>query len=582
MDPIKSKSTASIQFSGTASSAESSPNAAATGTTKSVKRKDDRFGQLPKRVSKGSEHSPVRGDLAAQRSTATAKLATGVAAQKIYPLTTTLKSPDELEALLAKFAEDQKAGKPAVLVVGASVNGSMTAAKAARLGANVLVMEKRDGFSRDNIFALKEETLYTMASVSPDGTLLKQMHDANMLNFRQSRIEAGKEDLQQKPTPDHRFADWLLPGTPGEGLPPMIPVRKSKPADTPAFVDKPLSGNHQPNTLERLPHLDLAEHDVINAMRPEEWRYTDLTKLSNSSLGISQTRYFETGLNRYLAAQEGVDIAQGEVDVENRGDHFGPTLKMGGKSIVPDFEFDLVHLAEGSRGKNALAHAERLTTDFGETWFQRNFNVEPDLKPGSSLVPNRGDPENPAVIPIRFNRTEDTVVNVAHLAARTDQTEDVWRRNHDLTQAVLRASGSQASADDPTIVSYDSGPIAVAWGRAVEPAKMNLALGGDAAANKSPSAGAGASLAASAYPEMTQRLMEHPGFKDPTRRNEANAAYNEQARQVSNVWEDKSIRLMRALGALPDGALSDIRANSGRNESLLQELNIKLPDAEEG
>jgi len=196
-------------------------------------------------------------------------------------------------------------------------------------------------------------------------------------------------------------------------------------------------------------------------------------------------------------------------------------------------------------------------------------------------VPNRLDPENPAVVPIRFNRTEDTVVNVAHLAARTDKTEDVWRRNHELTNAVLKAAGSKASADDPAIVSYDSGPIAVSWGRAREPAKMNLTMGGDAVANKSPSAGAGASLAASAYPEMTQRLMEHPGFKDQTRRNEANAAYNEQARQVSNVWEDKSIRIMRSLGKLPDDALKDIRAKSGRNESLRQELKGKLPGAKE-
>jgi len=311
----------------------------------------------------------VRGDPATQQpaATVTVKRLTGVKAQEVYPLVTTLKTPEQLENLLKKFAADRESGKPAVLVVGASVNGSMTAAKASRLGANVLVMEKRDGFSRNNIFALKEETLYTMASVSPDGELLKHMRDANMLNFRESRIEAGHDDLQQKPTPDHRFADWLLPGTPGEGLPPMIPVRKSMAAGTPAFLDKPLSKEGQPGMPERLPHLDLAENDVINLMRPEEWRYTDLAKLSDSSLAISQTRYFETGLNRHLAAQEGVEIAQGEVDVQKRGEHFVPTLRMGGKDIVPYFQFDLIHLAEGSNGKNVLAHADRLTTDFGET-----------------------------------------------------------------------------------------------------------------------------------------------------------------------------------------------------------------------
>ncbi len=509
------------------------------------------------------------GGASAVRTALPAQLKASAAAAKgeVFRLITTIDTPEQLEQVLARFAEAQKAGKPAVLISGASVNGSMTAAKANSLGANVLVMEKRDGFSRNNIYGLKDEAVYTMAAVSPDGELLKSLHDAGHINFRKSRIEAGENGLKQLPAAEHRFADWVLPGEPGKGLPSMIPVLKAAPPALPRHLDLALpQGERGPRPQAE--HLDLAEDTVIGATPAADWRYNDLGQLGNSSLVITQTRHLETGLNQFLARQDGVEIAKGTVDVKLGGDHYTPHLTMRDCTVVPGFRFDLVHVAEGTRGKNTLAHAERLGTDFGETWFQRNLHVEPDLNPGSSLVRNPQDPQNPGVIPIRFNRKGDTVINVAHLASRADKTAQVWKRNAPLTQEVLKAAGSQLRADDPALCSYDSGPIHVAWGRARAPAKKNLALGGDAAANKSPSAGAGASLAASAYPEMTQRLMEHPGFADPMQRDAANAAYNRQARQVSDVWEDKSIRLMRGLGRLPDEALADIRAKSGREATL--------------
>ncbi|HET7864622.1 MAG TPA: hypothetical protein VFL86_09480 [Burkholderiaceae bacterium] len=468
------------------------------------------------------------------------------------------------------MASEQRQGKPAVLVSGAGVNGSMTAAKLSNLGANVLVAEKRAGFSRQNILGLKEEALYTMANISPEGKLLGDMVDAHQINFRKSRIAEVSGVPMQAAAPDYRFGDWLLPATNGDSLPPMIPVRTTAPPQGPPAVDLPLRTPATTGSREPLEHLDLAwpNHEVVRAVAPGDWRYENLAALSESTLAVAQTRDLEAGLNAFCAGKAGIDIVQAEVDIKDAGEHYQAEFMLGTQRIASPLNFDLIHIAEGSRGKNARAFGERLQVDTGETWHQRHFTAEPGLNAGSSLLRSRGNPEKMPLIPIRFNRSSDTVISIAHCTSRSEDAASVWTRTAPRTQAVLKAAGSQARADDPSIVEYDSGRIDVVWSRHTAPADRNIAAGGDAAATGSPSAGAGASLAASAYPEMTQRLFEHPGFRDPARRAEANAAYNSQAALVADIWHDRSAKLMKSLGMLSPDSLRRIRALSGTTRPL--------------
>lgn len=567
-----------------------------------------------------------------------------------HGLVTTVKSEQELNEALARFKAESlgEQGRPTVFISGASINGSMTAAMAREMGANVLMVESREEFSRQNVVALKEEALYTMAMLSGGG-LPGKLQDSHRLSFRQSRIDPGSGGtLIEKPTPDKRFADWLSPeasaqsrtGRRRDGA--WIPERTGKRDTMPAIIDPPdtrqaplwptLENKQDGTAKTTIAGLDLAwpAYEPVKPVPHAEWRYDDLSRISDSSLAISPIKDLEAGLNRFLVGtnpsvqpqQEGVqgepheparverpperrgrvDIMRGAVEIvlqeSDDGGFYVPRITLpDGKVVLPDFKFDLIHLAEGAQSKNAARigkmtakpraslepraptqedlltvpvtdSSQVLSHSFGETWFQRNYQIDGKQKAGSSVVPPQSKGA-PLVVPIRANQKQGemdkTLVNIAYLA-----NESPWEDQAARTRQVLEASGltPEHGTVDPL---WESNPIGVTWRRHQLPADRNLTIGGDAASSKSPIAGAGASLAASAYPEMIRRLMTSPTFKGTAEdRAKLNEKYIEQARQVSDVWQDKSVRLMIQHGKLsgtpPDDQASTVSSSKPADE----------------
>lgn len=497
-----------------------------------------------------------------------------------HALKATANTQEEVQAVFDRFRDE---GKPVAVVSGGSLSGYAVALQLKQKGFNVLVAEARSTYTRQNIVALKEEAIYTLAKLSPDGKLLGDLLQAHQLSPRQTRIVEEGDQLVQRQTPEHRLLDWLMPGDPGKALPPHIPVRPDKPRQPSPGLDvelpnQPARGTEAnefgPHEREPLEHLDLAwpQHEVLDSVKPEAWHYGNLDQVSNTTLAIGQIRDLEVGLNRYCADTAGIQIVNARVSLSGEGDGDIKTTQLrlsGGEVVVPHAPPTLICLAEG-KGPNTMDFSEQKTITTSEAWFQRNFRVEADIKSGSSLVVDPKRPDKLPVVPIRINREHDSVINLAHYANRdeNESAEQVWARTATRTQDVLRAAGSHADADDESIREFQSNRIDVDWRRSSVMAKGNVVLVGDAAGTGSPIAGAGGSLAMSAYPEIIDRLVSHPEFHTAEGREKANAAYNEDAAKPVDVWQRKSAELMRALKLFPAEKIREINASSGTIASL--------------
>lgn len=483
-----------------------------------------------------------------------------------YALKTTASTSAEVNTVLQRFATE---GKPVAVVSGGSLSGYTVALQLKNHGFNVLVAEARDTYTRHNILALKEEAIYTLAKLAPDGKLINELLESSRLSLRKSRIDEKNGQLVQLPTPTYRFADWLLPASKRKGLPPRIPVRTHTTQQTSASLNVEQTGTASAHKQKPLEHLNLEwpQNDVVDSVKQEDWHYDDLNRVSDVTLAIGQIRDLEAGLNRYWVNSAGIEVIHAKVDLQETGEGYTTDLKLNDGSVTPDFPLDLVCLAEG-KGSNIARFSEQKIIETNEAWYQRSFRVERGLKSGSSLIANPKYPEKPPLVPIRIQRENDSAINIAYYANRQETAEQIWTRMSDRTQAVLQAAGSNARADNPDIIEYQSKRIDVDWRRSSVMARANVVLVGDAAGTSSPIAGAGGSLAMSAYPEIVERLAKHPGFRDPQRREEANAMYNEQAAQSLDVWLHKSADVMRKLKLFSSEKLREINASSGRVASL--------------
>ncbi|OJH33571.1 hypothetical protein [Cystobacter ferrugineus] len=486
--------------------------------------------------------------------------------QNPHDLQATVKTADDMQAVLDRFEAERAQGKPVAVISGGSLSGYAVALKLKNLGFNVINAEARNTYTRQNVVGLKEEAVHSLAHLSPDGSLLDSLAESNRISMRKSRIVEKDGTLQQAPSPSHRFADWLMPKQNGNPLPPRIPVREAAPPKQPSFIDANPAAAKKHEPMEHL-NLEWPNKEVVTAMDPKDWNYPNMERISEDTVAIGQIRDLEVGLNQH-AVKQGIEVAHARVALKDMGSQYSPTFQFGDERVSPKFPVDLVVVAEGKGKNTSVISPQQNVIETGESWYQRNFVVEPGLNSGTSLVGSRTDPDKRPLVPIRINRKDDSLINVAHYARRDETADEVWAKNADRTQATLRAAGSAADANDPSIVEYRSGRIDVNYRRSETTARGNAVLVGDAAGTGSPLAGAGGSLALSIYPEAVERLVKHPGFNDPNTREQANAAYREDADKAVDVWQRKSVDIQRALNLVPTETAQQVNASSGKVKSL--------------
>lgn len=512
----------------------------------------------------------------AQRSTAPAATAPTAPAHNPYALQSTVTTAADMEAVFDRFQAEREQGKPVALVSGGSLSGYPVAMKLKNLGFNVITAEARAQYTRSNVPALKEEAIHSLAHLSPDGSLMNSLLESNQMSMRQSRIVQKDGEMKQVLEPARRFTDWLAPEQTGNPLPPRIPVREEPTQKLPAFIDADPNAAKKHEPMEHLA-LEWPNKEVVQAMDPKDYHHPNMERLSKDTLGIGMIRDLEAGLNKH-AVQQGIEVAHARVALKDEGTHFTPELNIGGQTVSPKFPVDLIVVAEGKGANTTVVSPQQNLIKTDESWHQRNYVLEPGLNAGSSVVADPKDTSTPPLVPIRINRKDDSVLNVAYYARRSENGDDVWAQNADRTQATLQAAGSKADANNPDIVEYRSPRIDVDYRRSETLANKNAVLVGDSAGTGSPSAGAGASLAMSIYPEAVEQLVKSPDFKNPETREKANAVYSENVGKGIDVWQRKTVDVMRKLDLMTSEKAQEVNASSGKVKAL-KEFAKKL-DAE--
>ncbi|UVA80680.1 hypothetical protein [Pandoraea commovens] len=452
-----------------------------------------------------------------------------------YPLKVTVEAtPAAVRALLSKFGADKTVSdRPVAIVSGGSISGYAAALALARQGFNVLVVEKRDGYSRQNILALKQDAIFSLARLAPDQAvggaapttsgLLRAMRDKQLLTVMKNKIQCNGDMLTRNIQRQHRFMEWVASS---DGLPSMLPQLKRTNGGISAYLDaqesKAASDSDKQNVTIDASYLDLAfpSDELIGAVKPDDWRLGAPEGMRTESLVAAQVMDFETGLNDYCAAQPGIDIVQAEVQLQQGDigdDRFVPVLKIGGESVRPDFPVDLICIAEGAQSKNqeVIGGALAMVAP-NESWRQRNYvqsSKGPRRLGGFEVVDTHSNPFQLTVT--GYIEQSDQSLAMVWIYAPTNEKpgEEETRVRMEAAQKHVIAGGAIRLRMDEGTRQFYSGDIDVKLLSANVAARSNTILVGDAFASGSPIGGYGASMALCTYPEAVERLVSHPLFK---------------------------------------------------------------------
>lgn len=498
-----------------------------------------------------------------------------VAKRQEYPLNVTVAaSAAAVRAVFAEFKADKEAsGKPVAVVLGGSISGYATALALAKNNFNVLVVEKRQGYGRQNVFSLKQDAIFSLARLAPDrqaapgaapsGGLLRTMLENKLLTTDRNKIERTGKGLERMPQKQHRFMNWLVPT---DGLPSRIPQMKRKTEGISAYLDvdearadadtgwasTPASG--------RADYLDPAWPDkqAVSAANPDDWRLGDVKGMSADNLVFSQVMDLEKGLHDYCAGQPGIRIVRGEVELRDNGagtDTFVPLVLIGGESVQPDFPVDLICVAEGARSPNReVIGGKPAQIDPNESWRQGNYVQTGHAAPqpsGFEMVDAGHDPLALTVTQY-IEQANQSLVNISVYApADSKSGEKATRAKLEQAQEHLVAGGATSLQVDEDTRQFDSGEIDVKLLRAKVAVKGNVVLVGDAVASGSPAGGYGASLSLSAYPEAVERLVTNPLFRGSNGAvpKQLQEAYRKDVANIAEVRHGRPNDIMRGIGA---------------------------------
>jgi len=493
-----------------------------------------------------------------------------------FPLRSTVDAtPTAVQALLEKFEASKTAsGKPVAIVSGGSLSGYATSLVLVKQGFNVLVVEKRGAYSRQNLINLKRDAVFSLARLAPDGGIsgdipmvdgfVRTMCNHERQTYAKFKFEhdgtAFKPQLQRQ----HVFMDWMAPS---DGLPARLPQLKRAICGISPYLDvhDPDSATrdiaqHERDATTSASHLDpvFPDSPIIGSMRLNDWRLGSPERMCAGTLVFTNLMHLEKSLNDYCAAQPGIDILHAEVHLQESSaadDRFIPVLKIDEESICPNFPVDLICIAEGAHSVNrAVIGGAAAEVDPDECWRQGIY-VQPSngaqCRGDFMIVETRHAPHLITVVEYA-ERAHQSLANIS-ICTRTDEklSEATMRAGLECAQTHILAQGATAFRVDETTRQFESGEINVKLLRAKVAGKGNVVIVGDAAAAGSPAGAIGASFAVSAYPEAVERLVAHPQFggSNGVIPKALLDTYNKETSRIADAAHERQSAIMRSAGA---------------------------------
>lgn len=491
-------------------------------------------------------------------SSASSKKCSSVDAMGGYAVQTTVNGSASLKQLLNDLAEKKKIDPSLqiALVSGGSLSGYSTALKLKNLGFYVIVAERRKVYTRQNVLMLREDALYSLANLSPDGTLIRHLVGNKLLDFHKNRI-TQEEDFSNfnsavnKRKPAHRFLHWLT--NDHSVFSAKIPVRIKKELNSAEYLDLPLFSSKQSEPFQS---LDLAwpEHEVVVPTAPRDWQFSNLNKMAPDNLGVTQIKNMEKGMNEYCKNQKNIDIVSAEIDLRKNGSiHFeySPIFVISEKGdndfIEAPFHFDLICIAEGANSKNASLVGAHTVIPKVESWCQVNYSGYKNKVGGfSSFIVDKNKKEILATL--HTERENSSLFNVSMFVDPNEKAEDsIIKDSLEKSKYPCSLAGVDIEISDDAI-EFISPRIDVDLKRTNNAMHSNAIIIGDSAGSGSAVAGLGASLALSAYPEMVERLVKHPEFKNLEKRKEVENFFKKGVAQIVNLRLGDPSDIMRKLG----------------------------------
>jgi hypothetical protein len=495
-------------------------------------------------------------DITRASSAALMQASRHISQQHDYTLKTTIKNSAELESTLQALSQikQQNPSTKVALISGGSVAGYATALKLFKLGFHVLVAEKRPAYTRENSFILKKEAFFSLTSSAPDGSLLQDLMNQNLLDVHHTNLvkqEHAKTpmDIEAKPNSATRFMNWLrpLPSASSSARPRTVQIPQDAPLHRAALGE-----------------LDLAwpQQRPLAPVPADQWRPNNLHQIGDENLGLCQIKNLEKGLNAYCVKQfkeehgttRRIHILQGEIELSPSNPtspDFSPQFKLPNEApLSTKLPFDLICIAEGANSAKAetIGQSFALATQPAhvESWYQANYTAPKQGLHGffGSIV-DKNDHKITAVQ--HMERQNDAMINVS-LGVPPEHALDQTAINTAIVHAehLCNTAGLNIKLT-PNNREFETKRIDVIMKRSAQPMVGNVVMIGDAAGSGSPVGALGGSLSLSAYPEAIERLVTHPNFNDPATRHTLQQAYEKDINSIVNIRHNKPSEVMRTL-----------------------------------
>lgn len=476
-----------------------------------------------------------------------------------WPICTNIDSTPEALGKLFDRLTNENAGAPIAIISGGSLSGCTTALELAYDGYQVIVAEKRKTYTRQNVLSLKTDTLLYLASLSPDGSLLRDMVKNRFITPCTHEIvpdQTSDTGYAAVINSSVRFLNWLLPD---RALRPQIPVRDRR--AEPQVQQQDLAGLN--DTLRRRPNprhieaLDLAwpANEPVTAVSPTDWRAPPAEFFSSDNMVLGQVCDLEKSFNGCCLRHPSIHVVNAEIELQCNADgdaDYHPLFKMGDegnpKTFSPSQNIELICLAEGAQSPNRnLLGGEWQPIPTNESWQQGNYIGAASNVGGFNAVDVQPDT---IIVTQHIEQPGQSLANISvfHPTDQPPVPDSTVGRLH-------RARAHVDTVKSPVNISenyrqYDSGPIDIHLRMARNPIKRNVVQVGDNAFSGTPAGGYGGSMGTSQFCQLVSETVNHPDFNspDPTRRQRVEDYYRKGVADIHAVRTGRPTTILRKLG----------------------------------
>jgi len=474
-----------------------------------------------------------------------------------------LNTPEQAQEILSKFVQERKHyATPFAVVSGCGPAGCTAALTLKKNGFNVLIVEKRSIFTRTNVLELKNESIFSLTKLSPDGQLLTKLLENGFSAHVATISQSG-----MKTSANSRFLHWITP----HELPINIPqsVRKSR-----LTIDA----------------LDLAwpYHEPLEAVEPSQWSMGDIQKIGKAEMGSCMVRDLEKTLNQFCLDQD-IYILNAELhllDHENETGYYASNYHFHDGQVFEEAQLgqdqseihpNLVCIAEGASSENAKTIGKPVCIPTEEVWHQINYQPSTRLgnfmRGGSRFYLEKEQEKLVDLSNIILHVAKRfALINASVLCRKEDwENKDIKSTIRARTLTVLRdiipvdLFGTLDVGDqDLQVMTQTQKPIEIQLKRASIFAKRNAVILGDSACSGSPTGGYGASLGMSAYPQLLEALIkDNHGFDQPAI-----------DRRSLNKYQKGCEKIMSVRWGRPSAILNDLSIYS--NDTFKRQLAAQL------